>query len=92
MYHRCVRIVVPFRGNHRSRREGRHAGIDDLTRQAVGAVFSGPLAGVGAALVGRIAMRLLSFARHKLPSKADGRETLVDAAGAPPGFPLVPTP
>ena len=41
---------------------------------------------------GCIAMRLLSFARHKWPSKADGRETLVDAAGAPPGFPLVPTP
>ena len=41
---------------------------------------------------GCIAMRLLSLARHKWPSKADGRETLVDAAGAPPGFPLVPTP
>ena len=41
---------------------------------------------------GCIAMRLLSSARHKWPSKDDGRETLVDAAGAPPGFPLVPTP
>ena len=41
---------------------------------------------------GCIAMRLLSLARHKWPSKADGRETLVDVAGAPPGFPLVPTP
>ena len=43
-------------------------------------------------LSGRIAMRLLYLARLKWPSKADGRETLVDAAGAPPGFPLVPTP
>ena len=41
---------------------------------------------------GCIAMRLLSFARHKWPSKDDGRETLGDAAGAPPGFPLVPKP
>ena len=37
-----------------------------------------------------MAMRLLSSARHKWLSKDDGRETLVDAAGAPPGFPLVP--